>query len=337
MSLLPYKYPTSTLIIDDNANLLRALEVGLDNSSIKHYFSEPEEAKQFLQGQQGSWLDLSKHCLTSYNKTEEGAENQQLFGLDFDLIEQKISDSERFSEISVLIIDYDLGVTNPSGLDLCKELTTYSCKKVLFTSVANEETAVKAFNEGIIDQFIRKTSVNLLANITDIINQQQQAYFRQSTNTLIQLINLKPSVFLNDPLFETYFRKLLAEHKLIEYYLVANPGGYLLVNKAGDTYRLLVYTKEELNQLEKYITAFNVPKALRNALQQRTQAPYLWQDPHDFELDGEPWEEYFFPIEKLAGKVDYYVHLMKDPPVDINFLPEKNSYEAYLSKLARNL
>jgi len=66
---------------------------------------------------------------------------------------------------------------NMTGLDLCYKLQDFPFKKILLTGEMQHEEAVKAFNAGLIDRFIRKYDPDLFSVLKTHIKILERQYF----------------------------------------------------------------------------------------------------------------------------------------------------------------
>ncbi len=80
--------------------------------------------------------------------------DRRIIDLDIPAIHREIYNSKRFLENTVLVIDYAMPVMH--GMEVCKELSHLPIKKLMLTGEADDKLAVQAFNQKLINKFIRK-------------------------------------------------------------------------------------------------------------------------------------------------------------------------------------
>jgi DNA-binding NarL/FixJ family response regulator len=99
-------------------------------------------------------------------------------------LHREIYNSQRFHEISVLVVDFDMpGMT---GLELCEELADKPFKKLLLTGKADEKTVIQAFNEGKIQKYIHKDSQNFAEEMNRAVRELQRNYFEDLSAVVIK-------------------------------------------------------------------------------------------------------------------------------------------------------
>lgn len=328
--LFPYFFPTTVVFVDDNPKFLRSLALELPEDLAYLTFENAETALERINRSPAA-PPLYQRCFSQYAGGESGS-GQQLIHLDLSQIELEISNTERFREVSVVVVDFDMPVMD--GLELCRRITNPRIRKVLFTGVADEKIAVQAFNAGIIDRFIIKSQPDAVESVRRAVLELQQRYFDAISETLRATLMLNPPPFLTDPAVERLFADLRKEHKLVEYYLVANPGGFLSLTDEGELYRLVVLSEAELAAQADWAAAHGAPEEIVAPLRDCSRLGYFYETPDAFyAADEYAWDEYLVPARRLDGEGAWYYALIASPPVDIDFDDEAAHYNAYLDRL----
>ena len=324
-TLPPYYHPTTVCFVDDNYAFLRSLSLDLpDDWSFVSYL-QPEEALAAVNAPQ-PLTPLVDRCFSM----DTSNPNEPLIHFNLAALEQEIKLIDRFRRISVLLVDYAMPTMN--GLEFCEQVKNKDIKKALLTGVADEKTAVAAFNSGIIDRYIPKASLATMSSVIPHVDALQQAYFKQYSSRLNTNLALNPPAFMTDPLLHKYFSSLLREQRIVEFYLTGEPYGYLMLRADGSMIRLVVLSQAELNTQITLAQQFGAPQALVAQLQKGRQLGYLYEHPADY-LGHEdyPWDELFIPATKVQGQQTWYLGLYENPPVDIDFDPRLSSYATFLT------
>ncbi|HSG88586.1 MAG TPA: response regulator [Pseudomonadales bacterium] len=331
-TLFPYYFPTTAVFVDDNASFLRSLALELPADLAYQMFESAEAALAFV-NRPAEEPPLYQRCFSHYRDSASPS-SQQLIHLDLSLIEREVSNANRFREISVVVVDYDM--PGMDGLEFCRRIDNPRIRKVLFTGVADEKIAVRAFNAGIIDRFIIKSQSDAVAEVRTAVSDLQRRYFEAISETLRATLMLNPPPFLADPEFEKLFARLRAERNFAEYYLVAEPDGFLLLTDEGALFRLVVLGDAAMDAQVQSARRARAPAAVIEALEKRTLLGYFYESVEEyFDAEEYEWEEYLVPATRLDGNEHWYWALIESPPVDIDFDEQAANYMAYLDRLDR--
>lgn len=323
-SLAPYYHPTTVVFVDDNENFLRSLDLELPGDWAYRSFSETEEALDFL-NRPAPLPPLVDRCFTL--SAEDRA--HPTVALDFSLIEQEINHLERFSRVSVVMIDYSMPLMN--GLEFCAELNDPYLQKAMLTGVADEKVAVQAFNARLIDRFIPKNTSHSISDIVAYAEELQHAYFTQHTARLTNTLSLNPPRFLTDRDVARAVRAMMQREHAVEYYMLQHPPGFLMLRADGSAVKLFVYDEVEIRHGISEARARGAPEDIRTALENRRLVLSYMDAFEDFPTAEYPWAENVLAAERVPGREVWHMALMADPPADIDFDPARCSYEAFLS------
>ena len=321
LTLAPYYHPTTICFVDDNESFLASLELELPGDWACRTFSDPEEALDYL-NEPIPLEPLMDRCFSLQRNT-----NQALIHLDLGMIEQEISHVDRFRRNSVLVVDYAMPSIN--GLQFCEALKDSHIRRAMLTGVADEKLAVQAFNAGLIHRFIPKQKDDPILSVHRFVEELVQEYFNQYTVRLKSALAIDPPAFLTDPAVAGWVRELMSAHDLVEYYLVGDPPGFLMLKSNGQIWRLAILSPAEVAGQARLAGEFGAPQHLVNALAAGEAAVFLaGLSPEDYFGDEDfPWEELTHPAERLAN--EWTIGIWKDAPGDIDFDPALASYDAY--------
>jgi CheY-like chemotaxis protein len=324
-TLPPYYHPTTICFVDDNYSFLRSLSLDLPNSWSFISFLSPEEALAAVNAPD-TLSPLVDRCFSM----DRSSPNTPVIHFNLSALEQEIKLVERFRRISVLLVDY--AMPNMDGLEFCAKVKNKHIQKALLTGVADEKTAVAAFNEGIIDRYIPKASLTSLNYVIPHVESLKQAYFTQYTARLSANLALNPPAFLTEPKIQPYFQQIVDQHNIVEFYLTGEPYGYLMLRGDGSIIRLVVLSQAELDEQIQVAQRYNAPSRLLAELKAGKQMGYLYEHPADY-LGHEdyPWAELFMPAHKITGSHTWYLGVAENPPVDIDFDPAISSYDKFLT------
>lgn len=312
-------YPTRVLLIDDDPSYLVNLRSALNHDSAFYVlYDNPQEALKFLT--QSYQLDSFTKDVIS--RPEEDQLNHRNLDINIPNLPYFINKVNRFDEISVIVIDQEM--PGLKGLELCEQIGHLPIKKLMLTGEVDNEKAVKAFNEGIIDKFINKQSDNFNQTLNDTIHELQQAYFREQSHIIIDALTQHSEHHsdscLADPGFCDFFHNLIKQHQINEYYLTNADGCFLCVDVEGTISYLTIKDKEEMHAM-----VFNAQVAdepLEADVMKKLQAFELIVCPYqksNYQLKPHEWADHDLlqPAKKLAGtqKEIYYAYT-KNPKAD---------------------
>ncbi len=325
LTLAPYYHPTTICFVDDNEAFLASLELELPGEWACRTFSDPEQALDYL-NQPIALEPLMDRCFSLQREASHA-----VIHLDLSLIEKEISHVDRFRRNSVLVVDYAMPSIN--GLQFCEALKDSHIRRAMLTGVADEKVAVEAFNAGLIHRFIPKQKDDPILATHDFVEELVAEYFNQYTVRLKSALAIDPPAFLTDAVVANWLHALMAENNLVEYYLVDDPPGFLMLKSNGQIWRLAVLSPTDVAQQAEQARAYGAPQTLVNALAAGDKVVFLsGLSPEDYFGDEDfPWSEFIHGSSRLAN--DWTVAIWKDAPGDIDFDPAVASYDAYLRTL----
>jgi CheY-like chemotaxis protein len=306
----PFYFPTTIACVDDNANFLANLSLQLDESLSFRLFESPLDALEAI-STANTRPSLTQSCFSVNRDAEALSGANRVIDLNVDKIHREVYNEERFSEVSVVVADY--AMAEMDGLELCRSIPHPAVKKILLTGRADEKLAVDAFNAGLIDRFIMKSDARALANLNQAIGELQHDYFRELEGVVADALAIGTESLLRDARLAAFFHALCREREIVEFYLCANPAGFLMLNAHGAGTLLLLYTEQELQA--QYEAAFDAgaPDALLDQLKSGRYVPYFWQTGGAYRGDYRNWRDFVHPATELQAKQWYYYALIDNP------------------------
>lgn len=321
MTIAPYHHPTTIVFADDNQRYLKSLLLRLPADLSYYAFTKPEPAEAFLLSQQDLPSLPSRCVVPSLN-----ADKQPMLTFDLNQVEQEINDPRRFARLSVAVIDY--AMPNVDGIELCRRIKHLDVKKLLLTGVADEKLAVAAFNEGIIDRYVRKGQGDPLNDSLSHIYDLADAYFDQYTQQLSSAIQRHPPAFLSQAIVTTHIKDILNQTRAIEHYLVGDPPGFLVLDAQGQMSRVIVSSREERAEQLAYAEEHGAPRALRRLLKAGGAIGFFAEPVETYFGEAYPWSDNIVPATPLDDG-NWSVAVVNNPPMDIDFSSERCSYQAF--------
>ncbi len=324
--LPPYYHPTTVCFIDDNYGFLHSLALDLPEDWCFISYLSPEEALAAV-NEPNPLPPLVERCMNVEGSLVEGG----AIRMDLAVLEREMQLVERFARISVLMIDYAMPTLD--GLEFAAAIKDRHMKKILLTGVADEKTAVAAFNEGLIDRYVPKARLAKLSGVIPYVKEMQHAYFEQYRSQLVGALALNPPAFLEEPALSAPFEAILSTHDIVEYYLATEPCGYLLLQRDGTLFRMLILDEAERQAQLATMQRCGAPAGLIDAVRGGRNLCYLFEHPEHYAAhEPFPWEEFVYPVQRVDGRQTWYLSIVPDAPADIDFDPRESCFDRYLGR-----
>lgn len=330
INIHPYYHQTSVIIVDDSRDFLVNFSLQLDESTAFQLYLSPLDALQHIND---SKLPSARvqNCFSSHIEFISGIVCENLVSVHVSSLVHELSNSNRFNEPSVVIVDYDMPDMN--GIEFCKQIRNKAIKKILLTGVADEKLAIESFNKGVIDKFIQKSDYQGIEYINKYISEFQDAYFSEKTSLIKNMLNSSIYGFLPDPAFIKLFNELDSRYGIVEYYLTSNPSGYLLITKSGGLVHLIVLAEGEMQAHEDIIKDVNGPAELRTLVEKREVIPYFWVHDGYYSPKIENWRKYIYLSAPLNESSSYYYAIVEDPEYYVSQNRNILNFSKYLESL----
>jgi len=329
-SRLPaYFHPTTVCFVDDNNGFLRSVELEMPPHIPFISFLTPDEALAAVNVPPPRPA-LAERCFT----LDETDPLEPVIRFNLAALEREITDVQRFARLSVLLIDYAMPQMN--GLEFSAQVADPDAKRVLLTGVADESTAVEAFNDGLIDLYLPKARLAQAGSLEPFIQTMQHAYFQQYTARLTSNVSMQTPPFMQDPAIVGYFSQLLRKHQIVEYFLVNDPDGYLLLQADGTMFRLIIGNRQQNALALTRAQRCDAPRKWLRRLETGKALAWFYECPEDYPAtEAFPWGDIMFAAREIQGTQPWLVAWVQNPPVDIDFDPAQSSFNEFLRRRPR--
>jgi len=303
MAMPLFSYPTTIVGVDDSAIFLKALKQLWGNNVTFLPFESPMTCLNFIDNYQPILANIE------FMQDNTEAENYDLLNhLPLDLnvhgLKNLRENPLRHQEISVLITDYNMPAMD--GISLCRKLKSTPFKKILLTGEADHRQAVEAFNEGIIDGYLRKDSPNLVDEIISQTQKLQTRYLIESTKLLAQNLETRNPLHFSDPKFISFFKQWCEDHFIREYYLLDKLGIFLLINQLNKKFYFIVHTEKTLHSFIELYQDDEEIKHYMQSVKAYEKIPYFGEGLEGWELAFDQWHGCFYTPNVLQGREIYY-------------------------------
>ncbi len=308
MCEMPVFYHKSTLmIVDDDEIVLKAVSKFFQKKFIIKPFINPLECIDYYKN------NISALSGRYFIKADVGHEyynvaNYAPVNLDMENIYRLSSDPERHSEISILVVDYNMPGIN--GIELCNRLSAYPVKKILLTGMASIDIAIDALNKGIIDCYLTKGSENLVDQLNYYVNFLSKKYYDNLTKPILSHLEADNRLPLSDSVFVDYVNKHYLSEKMYEYTLIDKNGSLILIDEDGKVNYLIVHTEKSLHDFIELNDDVCEADSHLKAIKNREKVPFFGVGAECWQFPVTEWDKYFFEPVLLKGRENYYISII---------------------------
>jgi CheY-like chemotaxis protein len=244
--------PGTVVFLDDDPDYLEMLALVLPRHWHLRLFLRPSECISHLLQEPPFW--------------EADAWNQQqlvdLWREGKPLIPQVLAYWSRYTERYALsrVCVVDFSMPGMDGLQALAELGDWPGSRVLLTGQADEQVAVRAFNRGLIDQFIPKQTPDISRRLVEAVERLLFTSHARHAQTWRSTLNQEQSALLRLPAVDAWLTTFCARH-WVEHVVIGEPFGVLGMDAAGKIGWLQLETREGLPALAELAEVAGVPSA----------------------------------------------------------------------------
>jgi CheY-like chemotaxis protein len=314
--MTPFFHPTSILVLDDDPLFLESLDFQFSDELSVQTFTRPDAALDHLHAQARQHPDFSrffKDC-SEMDLGSDARQGDRLLRLQLSELRSMADDHSRYQRISVAVVDYDM--PKMTGVQFCRAIRDLPVKTILLTGKAGLETAIAAFNEGVIDCFLQKQDANVSLSLRREIKRLQEEYFEEISDPIRCALRLQSPNFFTDPEFIKVFNEVSAANGIVEHYVCASPPGVMMRDAEGNESFLLVCDLDETRSQWEAAETRSAPSDMLQLL--RTRTAQAWFPTQrglyhpDFEAD---WARYIWPAQLLPGSGSWtYSYIQHECP-----------------------
>ncbi len=298
-----FNCPTTIAWVDDDALFLSAGMSVLEEKYTFKTFNNPQSALRYFE-QYNPTLP-SMHFFRVCEEQENYDANKQMpVELDIQTLNEIRQQKLVREDISVLIVDYNMpGMT---GIELCRKLKNIPMKKILLTGEVESKSAVAAFNEGIIDRFIRKDSTTLMSEISGYLSLLTDEYLSHNTKGLLSYLKIKQTTPFSDSRFIAFFNQWCSENNIQEYYLADKQGTFIVIDNNGKHSYFVTHTDRTLDSFVELNDDDEDVSTLIASVANRTLIPFFGTNKEAWQFEPHEWNQHFFAPQTVEGDNKYY-------------------------------
>jgi CheY-like chemotaxis protein len=309
-TIKPFAYPTTVAFVDDSAAFLSNLSLQLDPQLAFRMFSSPTQALRFLNGRPAQ-EQVAEPIFSPYLDRTEENDAHQVISMRVDAIRSLAHQPARFESVSVVVVDYDMPELN--GMEFCRRIADPSVKKIVLTGKADERVAVRSFNEGLIDRFIRKHEIDAVETLNQAIRDMQDAYLDQAGASVRDALSVSEYAFLKDCTLAAHLNGIFERLGIVEHYLSYQPHGLLMFDGSGTAWLLVIHTDESLRGVREIAVEQGAPEGFLAELDSRRRLPYFWCTEGYYPAQCVEWQPYMHPASVFTGERRYTYAIVKKP------------------------
>lgn len=332
MGCLPFFHPTQVVFVDDERSFLDLFPLRFATRyPVSCYESAGDCIEAFSSGMLSTTIELN--CWSRCNTGITADSTEQLFSLDQSMLFLRVFARDRFTPVSVLVVDYEM--PEMSGIELCERLAELPCKKILLTGRADHDIAVDALNAGVIDVYLSKLSLGLDQRLDDAIRRFQVEFIRDAARLIDDALTTSKRAFWHAGSFCEMFTELCKSREIVEHYAVDRPNGFVLVDKDANGSLLRVLTTPELDAQAVSAQLSRAPAEVVQALRERRAALHFADESSLRVLRPEEWRDACIRLTPLPDRDDIFYSLIDRPDPYLVSPETVLGYNRYLQRLSR--
>lgn len=262
----PVSYPATVVFVDDNDSYLDALRRFFPDISTNLFFTRAQTGLAFIR--QHARENSLAFAPASACLSETGLEQVVESSAERDVLTREA----RFAEVAAVVVDYDM--PGMSGVEFLSSISHLRCAKVLLTGVADETVAVKAFNAGIVDLYLRKTDADSANRLVHFLRDARQRHCSES--------GWVGSGGNGATYCDARVRKLIddtvAAEGIVEYYWRPEQNAILMFDRCGDPSVFVAWAENDWISQGEIVADEDGPVELLQQMAVRDALPVFW--PH---------------------------------------------------------
>jgi CheY-like chemotaxis protein len=316
--MTPFYHPTSILVLDDDPLFLESLDFQFSEEVSCQTFTRPDAALEHLRAQASQHPNFARYFR---DVSEMKPESDLRFGdlllrLQLSELRSIIDDRAREQRVSVAIVDYDM--PKMSGVEFSRAIRDLPVKIILLTGKAGLETAISAFNEGVIDCFLQKQDSSVTYALRREIKRLQDEYFEEVSVPIKSALALQKPSFLEDPTFLELFREVSEKNAIVEHYICAAPPGVIMRDAEGNESFLYISDAENADSQCEAAETYGAPDDMVQLLRARKAHAWFPTQSGLYRPDYRAnWTRFIWPAQTMPGSSRWsYSFIRRETPTD---------------------
>lgn len=280
-------YSTKQIILDDNQAFTNSILFKMHGKPVMAYQSA-NDALDFLVNRYQPSLkatDLIESDLPFVDASMEQVINVSIEKLKGPYVKNQ-------EDISVILVDYHMVEMN--GIEFLKRIQHLPIKKAIITGESDYKIGVDAFNQGLVDAYLRKDAPDFSLALDELISGLKWQYFSSLSECVPQISCFE--YLLNDKL-TLKFKSLVKGDEFKSYYLDHTQGDFIIEFNDQSKEVWLVRSLEQLQEMAKVAEEDGASLQVVHQLRDGLMIPYFGGLAY-WEVPGSEWTSYLQPISE---------------------------------------
>lgn len=225
-----YHRPSAFVFLDDETPYLEMLAMVLPREWYIRLYTRAQDFLDLAQAHAPQWeadVELHKAMVDQWYL---GKSLPQL------VLDYWRSQSERYALANIAVVDYAMPAAN--GVEVLKAAPVWPTWRVLLTGKADEHTAVKAFNDRLIDRFVTKQTPELAQHLISALRQHYNAPLEFHESIWRNALRSSQQLALKDRAVQSALTDWLKQRSCAEYVVLPEPFGLLALDRGGHAHWL---------------------------------------------------------------------------------------------------
>ena len=240
LTLSLFRRPGSIVFLDDDTDYLETLAMVIPAAWQVALYSRPSAFLRRMREEPARWEADAMQQLQMIDRWRQG---QPLLP---QVLHYWATHPERYQLAQTSVVDYAMPGTD--GLTVLNTLLDWPGSRVLLTGQADEQIAIQAFNNGLIDQFVPKQTTDITRHLLGVLQRLAQAPHPRLNTMWRSVLTSNQLSLLQIPSVAQYLRDYTLNH-WVEYAVIGEPFGLLGVDGHGQVHWLQLEPTASLGDL----------------------------------------------------------------------------------------